>query len=324
MKSFYRHRPIWAILETEKRKFTPRIIPDNICRADVVDGLPFDVEKESGGIDMFGVEWVYVPVAGGSMEREDVPHLMDDANDWREAIVFPDVDSWDWEGCARDCNSFLAPDKYNQPWIFTGWFERLISFMGFEDAAVALIDEDQQDAVAELFMAISDVYIDIVDHFVGYFDNIDGFYIHDDWGSQAAPFFSCDAAADLIVPAMRKVTDHIHELGLECELHSCGCNQKQIENIIAAGWDAWAPQLMNDLDALFEEYGDQINIATRIPAYADDASDEEQRAAAREWVAKYCTSPGKVAWPHLLDGALLKPAFREELYVQSRKAYAQW
>ena len=323
-KRFFAHKPVWTWLETEKMFFNPRIIPDNVARGFVADALSWDSDSQAGGPDMFGIEWEYEKEVGGSMEVPD-QELFEDAEDWRSTVVFPDVDSWDWEGAAKANEELLQTDKFVQMWLFTGWFERLISFMGFENAAIALIDEDQQEEIIELLDKVTDVYIDIVEHCHKYF-HPDGFYIHDDWGSSNNPFFSFDAGRDVIVPAMRKLTDRIHELGMYAELHSCGKNERQIENFIAAGWDAWCPQdNLNDCVKLWDEYGDRIAIA--VPAFRYDketATEEEQRAAARKWADAYCTTPGKVAWFLKYDGDLLLPAFRKELYVASRKAYADW
>ena len=51
---------------------------------------------------------------------------------------------------------------------------------------------------------------------------------------------------------------------------------------------------------------------------------EVQRAAARAWVDDFCRKPGWTAGFCKYDGGLLSDACREELYVQSRKAYAAW
>ena len=323
-KAFFDHKPIWAILETERIYFNPRIVPDLVARGLVNEAMPFDKDSMAGGPDDFGIEWVWEPEVGGSMERPG-SEFMDDANDWHDLVKFPDVDSWDWETSAKENADFLDTDKYVQMWIPNGWFERLISFMGFEDAAVALVDDEQEDAIDELLMAISDMYIDIIDHVHKYYGGrVDGFYIHDDWGSQKDSFFHPDVVRTHIVPAMRKVTDHIHELGLGAEMHSCGMNEKQIENYIAAGWDVWSPQVMNDRVRLFKEYGDKIAICVPGTPYPEEATEEEQRAAARAWVDDFCRKPGWTAGFCKYDGGLLSDAYREELYVQSRKAYAAW
>lgn len=317
--------PVWLLTRQETQAFVPVIIPDNICRGMICENTPFDPDTQAGGKDMFGVEWVWVKSANGSMEREDVPRLFDDANDWKDVLVWPDVDSWDWEGNAALNESYLKQGKSIQAWIYTGFFERLISFMGFEDAAVAIIDEDQQDAVAELMMKLADLYCDIVDHFMKYYKHIDSFYVHDDWGSQNAPFFNAEIGRQLFVPAMRKLTDHIREVGAVPELHSCGCHGAySIENIIAAGWACWSSQPMNPIADLWEKYGDQIVLAPPIDPFPADTPDEEMIRIADEFVEKFCTTPGKPVYMSRSDGYLLYPAFRRELYKKSREAFAAW
>lgn len=317
--------PAWVLTGDEVQRFFPSIIPDNIARGFVAENGSFDPLKDAGGKDMFGVKWIYVPTAGGSMEDPNEDHLLEDTNDWREVIVFPDVGSWDWAGSAEKNKDYLADDKIVLPWIFTGWFERLVSFMGFENAAIALLDEDQRDALVELMDALSDVYIDIINHFVKYYGHVDGIFIHDDWGSQQAPFFSRAIAAEVFVPAMKKVTNHVHDLGMFAELHSCGNHgAQQIENIVTAGWDAWMPQTMNDIDALWQEWGDRILLSPQISSNLDKLSIEEALAAIDWFVERYCTAPGKPVYLHMSDKAFLVPELRKELYVKSREAYALW
>jgi hypothetical protein len=316
-----RRQPIWQLVNTEDRIFTPRIIPDNVARGLVSEHRPFDSNKEAGGKDMFGIEWEYVPLVGGSMVRPGLP-LLSDATEWYDKLIWPDIDSWDWEGSAKENNgTFLVPNRYNKVWFQTGWFERLISFMDFEGASVALIDEDQQEAVAELMLRLSDFYIRIFDYYLRYYENIGGFYVHDDWGSQQNTFFSPAVASEIIVPAMRKVTDYLHGRGVPAELHSCGQNMAQIENFIAAGWDSWTPQLMNDTRRLYHEYGDQILIGVAGDDYDSHATEEERRAAARAYADEFCV-PEKPSFFNIEAGYLLAPDYREELYRQSRINYA--
>ena len=317
-------RAYWQLIGIESRIFTPRVYPDNVARALVFETRPFDNDTEGGGLDSFGVKWVYVPVAMGSMEDPAVPHMMDDVNDWRECVQFPDIDAWDWEGSAAENNGTYLDDKLvNVAWIQTGFFERLISFMGFEDASVAMIDEDQEDAVAELMLALAEYYNRLIDRFIDTFDNIDGFFIHDDWGSAKATFIDPERIEKLIVPAMRIVTDHLHERGLYAELHSCGCNYRQVPNMIAAGWDAWVPQSnVNDVDKIYNEFGDKIVIGVPAKFDVEGTTEEEQRQAAREYALKYC-NPDKPSLLNALDyGSCLTEAFVEELYICSRKLYA--
>jgi hypothetical protein len=314
-----KRRPIWQITTVEAGLFCPQVYPDNVARAFVVEANPLPPEK-FGGKDMFGVEWVYVPVAGGSMVKPGAP-LLSDANEWKEKVKWPDIDSWDWEGSARANKDFLNNGTFIHHWIMNGYFERLISFMDFEEAALAMIDDEQQDAVKELFSALTDLYIKIVDKFVDHF-HAEGFCFHDDWGSQQAPFFSPATAREMVVPYMRRLTDHMHQRGCYADLHSCGHIEQQVPNIIAAGWDSWSGMAMNDTQGLYEKYGDQIVLGVVPDQFGPDTPEEEQRAAAREYVKKFC-NPQKPSLFNMYGAAVLTPAYREELYKQSRIKFAQ-
>lgn len=314
-------KPIWLNTGVEVFNFYPDIIPDNRARGFVNDGGVVLKNEEKGGADMFGIKWVFVPVAGGSMEDPEQEHLFDDANDWEEHIVWPDVDSWDWEGCAARNKEMLDTDKFVYVPLLNGFgFERLISFMGFEDAAVALVDEDQHDALKALLDKTSDLYCKIVDKFCEHFA-IDGFLIHDDWGTQRAPFFSFEAGKELIVPYMKKVVDRIHSHGKVAELHSCGCNEMQIENYIAAGWDIWGPMAnINDTKKLFADYGDKIVIGVNPDAYdPENDSEEVIRAKAKEFAETYFGDPNKVCIINRYFSPYLQGAYAEELYKVSRQ-----
>lgn len=313
--------PVWLCAGIETSLFCPSVIPDNIARAFVIEA---NMMPPQDGVDMFGIEWEYVPSAGGSMVRPG-NHILKDANDWEKVLTFPDIDSWDWEGSAKANNgTFLTPDTFTNVWHINGWwFERLISFMGFEGAAEALVDEDQQDAVKALFEATTDLGCRLVDKFVEYYENIDGVTVHDDWGSQRSPFFSEATAQEMIVPYMKKLTDHIHSKGLYADLHSCGHIESRIQCFIDGGWDTWTPQDMNDTLTLFDKYGDKICLGL-IPKQFDPAttSEEEQRTYAKEFVEKVCV-PGKYSFVSLYGAGVLTRPYREELYKQSRILLSQ-
>ncbi len=320
-------KPAWQLIGVESQTFSPRIVPDAISRGWVFEAKPFDAATSGGGPDMFGIEWVYQPKVGGSMEKPGRP-LMEDANDWPDWVKFPDVDSWDWEGSAKENNDvYLTDSIYSQAWLQTGWFERLISFMDFEEAIVAISDEGQQDAIKAFFDRLSDTYIDIIEHYALYFKNVGGFYIHDDWGSAQNTFFAPELVREMIVPYMRRVTDCLHDHNYAAELHSCGNNIRQVPNMILAGWDAWAPQVeTNDIAEIYDKYGNQILISTVPPVKFDPAtaSEEEQRAVARAYVKRFCDPDKPSALNYIGEySSMLTPTFREELYVQSRKRYSR-
>ena len=321
---FYRDKdPVWMPTDVEATTLCPSVIPDNIARAFVFEAEPWK-EPYTRAKDMFGVEWVYVPVAGGSMEDPNLPHLMEDVNDWKEKIVFPDIDSWDWEGSAKLNKPLSENGKATVVMFLNGMgFERLISFMGFENAALALVDEEQEEALHELLHKLTDLQIALVDKCVQYYD-VQGFCLHDDWGSQKAPFFSEEAAREFFLPEMKRYNEHVHSLGKYSEIHSCGHVEDRCDVFAEAGFDTWTPMAMNNTIELYEKYGDKmaIGIVNDETFDPETATEEEQRAVARRFVERF-TKPGKRGFFSMYYNkpGQTTPAFREELYKASREVY---
>ena len=299
--------PMWIPLKSDSMNFTPRVYPDNVARAFVMEAKPYTGEK--GGKDIFGLPWSFVPIAGGSMITPGTPPLMEDASQWREKVVFPDIDSWDWEASAEENREFLQnTDRAVTAWIFNGLFERLISFMEFENAAMALIDEDQKDDVKDLFQALTDFYKDLIDHFVKYFP-IDAIYFHDDWGAQISPFFSIETCREMLVPYMKQITDHCHEKGLLFDFHCCGRSEALAPCMIEAGMDMWCGQPMNDKVKLYHEYGDKLFIGTHSP-YGPGAAVPEDDAELEKAVADFMEPYRDLAAERPFFGMDLRPTDR--------------
>lgn len=321
---YERKIPMWMPLSGDTLMLTPRVDPDNVARCFVFEANPLTPEEYTGGKDKFGIEWVYVPVATGSMVKPGNPAL-DDVNDWKKVIKFPDIETWDWEGSKASNAEHLNTDKFISITILTGFFERLISFMDFDKAAVALIDEDQQDAVHELFDALADLYIKMIDKFI-YCYHPDQISLHDDWGSERAPFFSLNTAREMIVPYIKRVTDYCHSRGLFFDIHSCGKNELLVPAYIEAGCDSWNGQPMNDKEFIYEKYGDKIilGIDTDVSFFRPDSPPvptEDAIASAKRFVEKFS---GNYANKPVIPGGFGAPVeFLETLYMESRKAFSE-
>lgn len=317
VKATYRRQPYWQIYGVDMHMMTPGVNPDNIARAFAFESQEFIPVTDGCVPDMFGIEWEYVPAVGGSMVRPGAP-FAENAWELLEKVRWPEPDNWDWVGSAKANNgTFLKSENYNVIGFLNGWFERLISMMDFENALMALYDEEQKPAVHEFFDKLSDLYINIIGHYIDSYPEIDGFSIHDDWGSQKETFFSPALCAEMIVPYMRRVTDYIHSRGKSCEFHSCGQNIKQVPNMIDAGWDAWFPQDIVDTHKVYELYGDKIIVGVDPQINPADKSEDEMRKAARTFVDRFM-QPGKPCFFHYTMECCT-PAFCEELYAYSRR-----
>lgn len=217
--------------------------------------------------------------------------MLEDLDGWQDKVVFPDIEAWDWEGSAAENNQWLEESgKFVQFWIFNGLFERMIAFLDFENAAMALIDEEQEEDVHSFLDAMADFYCKIIRKVAKHFPAVDCIYFHDDWGAQRAPFFSIDTNREMIAPHLKKIVDCCHELGLYFDLHSCGKTEAMAPVMIECGIDMWCGQPLNDKYNLIKTVGDQIFIGMHEPFSGPGArpvpeSDEEMYAIINEYLA---------------------------------------
>lgn len=274
--------PLWIpYYATDVQMFNPRLIPDNIARAMVVDAESGE-GLEKGGLDMFGVEWIYEPTVGGSMVKPGNPKCPDIC-EWEKYITFPDLDKWDWENSSKVNAPYLSNDRLNDLTIFSGLFERLISFCDFEGAAMALLDEEQQEAVHRLFDKLADFYDDYIGRINKYF-NVNIIQFHDDWGSQRAPFFSLATCREMLVPYLKRIADSCHKHGMYFHLHCCGKNEMIVPAMIEAGVDIWIPQPMNDIEFLIKNFGDKIILGVNPQKVVEDIDEEKARELCETYV----------------------------------------
>ncbi|MGI6577091.1 MAG: uroporphyrinogen decarboxylase family protein [Eubacteriales bacterium] len=308
-------RPLWMPSSNDYFTLIPRIIPDNVARGFVFDADPLDL-KDAGGKDFFGVDWVYVEQVGGSMVRPGNPKIPD-INRWEDYIQFPDLEKLDWSGSAERHKEFINTDRMNLIWVMNGLFERLISFMDFENAALAMVDDEQQDGVHRLFSALCDFYDKLFEKYRTYY-KADIILFHDDWGSQRAPFFSLNTAREMLVPYLARIVESCHSRGMYLEFHSCGKNELLVPAMIEAGVDAWTPQDMNDRHMLIQKFGDKLifGVQKQLPM---EASEEEIAEAVKSFVDEYGS------YQNIIAGVLAmgknQAVAHKTLYELTRQAY---
>lgn len=306
--------PLWMPHFNEIKLFFPTCVPDHIARAHVSTVEPFPVEK-MGGKDMFGVEWEFDAATNSTMVRPGNP-IVRDLEHWEEYIQFPDVSSWDWEGCAKETRPLLEDGRIVSIALMSGFVERLISFVDVEEAMVALIDEDLQPAVHRLFDRLCSLYDDIFAHYETYF-HADMVWFHDDWGTQRAPFFSNETAEEMLLPYIKRMVESAHRHNIIFNFHSCGQVEAFLPLMIKAGCDMWEGQNNNDKLKMAQMYGNDIIINVEPEAIPADASEEELRAFYSNYIEKY-------------QGLRIYSGFRPTItegeyaliYELSRKAYA--
>ncbi len=168
----------------EKVSWIPDIVSDQI---DITPECNPDVKAQGyeGGCDAFGVKWI--PVGNAELPAFVDPGfiLLADIADW-ESLKWPVPDAWGWaEEAERYNRTYEGDDRLRRGVILSGYFERLISVMGFEGAAMALLTDPE--SVAGFFERLTELNSRILDHYV---DDLkcESIMIHDDWAAQRAPF----------------------------------------------------------------------------------------------------------------------------------------
>ena len=299
--------------------FRPRIHPDNVACHIICDGEEaYSYDSLVMKSNWFDLEWVYVPVAGGATVNPGKPKI-EDMSHWEDIISLPDLDAMDWDSLAEKNREYLNTTQLNQLGILCGFWERLMSLMDVEGAAIALIDEDQQDGVKRFFDRYADLLIEYINRVKDRCD-IDCVLIHDDWGHQNGAFFSPNTAMEMLVPYLRRVTDVVHARGMYFELHSCGKNETLVPAYLAAGVDLWCPQAINDIEMLAQKYkGQPIAFGQQKPVEIPEGTTEaEIEQIAKDWFETYHDTR--------VMGAFLAtpPSFTRALYKVSRQAYQNY
>ena len=314
-------KPMWypnvGMIGGDYKTFRPRMFPDNYIAHYIMDGEP---PIDWSGISLvqpswFDTMWQFEPVAGGALP---VPgsNKIDDINDW-ETLTFPNLDDYDWEGCAKANAAYLDTDLPIEFGIPTGYWERLMAILPVTEASIALIDDSCQGAVHAFFEKLTDLYVDYLHRVKKYF-NADIVLLHDDWGHQNSTFFSEETCREMILPYFKRFVDTVHGLGMRFEHHCCGRAETLVPVMIDAGVDLWCPQPMNDTVELARKYrGQGIVFGIECPPIAPEMPDEMAYAAAKNLVDTY--GDGPVAY--LNYGGSMK--MYEYVYELSRKVYEQ-
>ncbi len=265
-----------------------------------------------GGKDGYGVEWQFVPSAGGAMVKPGNPTI-EDINDWKNCVTIPDPDTWDWEGFYNNAKDRIDPDLCTYFAAFGCLFERLIACMDYGNAVVALIDEDSKDAVHEFFREVTNVHKKTYSNLKKWF-NPELVNFNDDWGTQKAQAFSSETYREMILPYVKEIADHVHSLGMHFDLHCCGFAEPLVPLMIEAGIDSWGGQPLNDKLKLKNMYGDQF-IFTANVSVAADATEEEIDRVVEEFIN------GIGSDNRCLVEAFGPPALKEKIYIASRKNF---
>jgi hypothetical protein len=243
----------------------------------------FNERPQQTGKDWFGCDWIYDPVNDCCVQDVSKPSVLEDIEDWKKVLVFPDLKAEDWEKNAKaDGVDQFDPNKANYYIIDQGLFERLHSLMGFENAMCAMLTNPED--VGELFDRITDMKLEMLEILAKYY-HLDVVNYMDDWGTQLDLFFSPDTWRELIKPRTKKIVDKCHELGMKFELHCCGKIERLIPEIAEIGVDSLQCMGINDIPAMKKITGDKMGY-TVSPRYQKISALDEMGQLTKEKVTE--------------------------------------
>jgi hypothetical protein len=215
--------------------------------------------QASNFLDGFGVRWAATDFALNGLIPAPGEFMLKDITRWKTDVPIPDVEKYDWQkfadenGAATVKRDTLAVGYYGH----TGIWERLAALMGFEEAMIALMEEPE--ACDELFAAITDFKIKLVEKIATYFKP-DFFVNFDDIATQQNLFMSPETYRALIKPHHKRLNDAVLNVGIIPVQHTCGHAEICVEDYIETGAVSWsAVQTSNDITKLLDKYGDRFS-----------------------------------------------------------------
>jgi len=271
-----------------------------------------DVKTETGYINLYGVEFVSHKSANGGALPKPGHILFDDIRKWRDVIKRPPIlDEIDWERMAKKDLDNWDPDRLRMccPNISFGYFQALMSFMGFTNGLIACFEEPEE--VKELMHFLLDINLEIGKNILKYYKP-DVYNMGDDIAHERSPFVSEDIFLDLFEPMWRAEVAPFVEAGVPAEHHNCGKFEAFVPYLVDMGYSAWDPaQSSNNLLGIKAKYGRKLTICTGIEGNGfcswPETTEEEIRAEVRRVMDLYAPDGG-----YCFCGGILGPADDEE------------
>lgn len=284
------------------RKEIPEWLPnhfDAIQFMGVLTGNETGMGDMENNIDIFGLKWI---IQHGQPTMDHRTVALEDISDWRDVVKIPQPKTWNWEAIKKFEDTMYDPNKLSIYFCEQGMFDRLVSFMGFEEALCALITEPEE--CKAFFGTIADYKIELIEC-VGKYLKPDVFMYTDDIASATNLFMSPETYRELLKEHNARIIKAIHDNGMYSQQHTCGKWDLIADDYAEIGIQSIFPsQPTNDLEGMKEKYSNQFVICggfnTQGECSRDDASPEVLRAEVKRMVDTYAKGGSYIAMPLVL------------------------
>jgi len=152
-------------------------------------------------------------------------------------------------------------------WSGVNVFELMHPVCGHEHMLVGMALDpdwvrDMVDTYADLTIALMETLFDEA-------GRPDGIWFYEDMGFKQRPFMSPRMYREIVMPGHRKTFDYAHSLGLPVIIHSCGCIDLLVADLVEAGMDCLqVMEVKAGMDPLKikREFGDRIALCGGMDA----------------------------------------------------------
>jgi len=270
------------VLRHKEPEYMPFVSDFDTAALDAIDFINERPAIPGVHNDWFGQSWTYEPAAGAANPTPG-KHLVTDITEWKEQMIFPDLDKLDWEGRSqKDTAGWDREQKLSRIVSPFGMWERMFSVIEFQDALCSLLVEPE--ACYDFFGAVADHKIRLHQKFIDYYKP-DIIIMHDDYGTSQGLFMAPDVWRDLIKPHLKRVVDHVQSQGCRYEHHNCGYFAPLMDDMVELGVEITNPlHCSNNIEAMKRDYGTRIVFIGGFEVQtltAPETTEEEVRARVR-------------------------------------------
>lgn len=250
-----------------------------------------------GGVDPFGVNWI--ATAEGAIPEPN-KFMFEDIADWKEYVKFPDVNMFNFTQVANiELANVDRAEKLICMFSACGLFERLVAFMGFENALCALVEDS--DSCKEFFDAFAAYKIATVGKAIDVYKP-DIVMYYDDIATARGLFMSPSTYREVIKPYHKKIADYIISRGCIFEQHTCGKCEDVLDDFVEIGAKIWNPaQIYNNIPEIQQKYKGKLVVNggwdSQGTCAAPDAGADELIKEAKRCMETYGRNGGYMLYP---------------------------
>lgn len=251
-------------------------------------------EPWAGGVDAFGVKWI--ATKEGSLP-EPGKFMFDDIAEWRNYVKIPDLDQYDFKAMAeKDLARIDRNEKLINVIAPCGLFERLISFMGFENGLSALLEDPE--SCMDFFHEMAKFKVDFINRVIDAYQP-DMITYADDLAHARGLFMSPETYRTVLKPYHKMIADAITSRGVIFCQHMCGKCEDLVDDLVEMGCKLWNnAQTLNDIAGILQKYKGKLAIEggwdSAGPAAYIDATLETVLEEGKRCVREYGVHKGYI------------------------------